>query len=145
MFQQIRIDQERLVQTNALFVGFRGTKVHPLGVVMLLMTVGDYPQQITKDVTFLVVNYSSVYNAIIGRPTFNSWKAVTLTNHLMIRFPTEYRVREVRGDQVVERECYIAMLEMDDHLQTTNIEEQWTVAEPVEGLEEILLNNFKPN
>ena len=63
----------------------------------------------------------------------------------MIKFPTEYGVREVRGDQVVERECYIAMLEMDDHLQTTNIEEQWTVAEPVEGLEEILLNNSKPN
>ena len=63
----------------------------------------------------------------------------------MIKFPTEYGVREVRGDQVVERECYIAMLEMDDHLQTTNIEVQWTVAEPVEGLEEILLNNSKPN
>ena len=63
----------------------------------------------------------------------------------MIKFPTEYEVREVRGDQVVERECYIAMLEMDDHLQTTNIEGQWTVAEPVEGLEEILLNNSKPN
>ena len=63
----------------------------------------------------------------------------------MIKFPTEYEVREVRGDQVVERECYIAMLVMDDHLQTTNIEGQWTVAEPVEGLEEILLNNSKPN
>ena len=34
----------------------------------------------------------------------------------MIKFPTEYGVGEVRGDQVVARECYIAMLEMDDHL-----------------------------
>ena len=41
------------------------------------------------------------------------------------------------------RECYIAMLEMDDHLQTMSIEEQRTVAEPVEGLEEILLDNSR--
>lgn len=32
---------------------------------------------------------------------------------------------------------------MDDHLQALNIEEQWMVVEPIEGLEEILLNNSK--
>ena len=63
----------------------------------------------------------------------------------MIKFPTEYRVGEVYGDQVVTRECYITMLEMDSHLQTINIEEQRTVAELVEGLEEILLDNFRPD
>ena len=63
----------------------------------------------------------------------------------MIKFPTEYEVREVHGDQVVACKCYIAMLDMDDHLQTMNIEEQWTVVEPVEGLEEILLDNSKPD
>ena len=61
----------------------------------------------------------------------------------MIKFPTEYEVREVHRDQVAARKCYIAMLDMDDHLQTMNIEEQWTVVEPVEGLEEILLDNSK--
>ena len=105
--------------------------------------VSDYPQQITKDVTFLIVDYSSAYNAILGRPTLNSWKVVTSTYHLMIKFPIEYGVGEVRGDQVVARECYIAVLEMDDHLQTMNIEEQREVAELVEGLEEILLNKSR--
>ena len=61
----------------------------------------------------------------------------------MIKFPTKYGVEEVRGDQVTARECYIAMLEMDDHLQTMSIEEQRTVAEPVEGLEEILFDNSR--
>ena len=96
------------------------------------------------DVTFLVVDCSSAYNAILGRLTLNSWKAVTSTYHLMIKFLTEYGVREVRGDQMGARECYIAMLEMDDHLQTMNNEEQRAIVEPVEGLEEILLNNFRP-
>ena len=62
----------------------------------------------------------------------------------MIKFPIEYEVGKVCGNQVAARECYIAMLEMDDHIQTMSIEEQWMVAEPVEGLEEILLNNSRP-
>ena len=70
-----------------------------------------------------MVNYSSAYNAILGRPILNAWKAVTSTYHLMIKFPTDYGVGELRGDQIATRECYIAMLEMDDHLQTMNIEE----------------------
>jgi len=141
----MRIDKKWLVLTNALTRWVQGTKVSPLGVVTLPVTVGDYPQQITKDVTFLVVDYSSTYNAILGRLTFNSWKVVTSTYHLMIKIPTEYGVGEVCGNQVAAHECYIAMLEMDDHLQIMNIEEQGTVAEPVEGLEEILLDNSKPN
>ena len=61
----------------------------------------------------------------------------------MIKFPTEYGVGEVREDQVAVCKCYIAMLEMDDHLQTMCIEEQQMVAEPMEGLEEVLLDNFR--
>ena len=114
--QQMRIGRERLILTNAPLVGFKGTKVHPLGAVTLPVTVGNYPQQITKDVTFLVVDCSPAYNTILGCPTLNSWKTVTSTYHLMIKFPTNFGVGEVRGDQVAARECYIIMLEMDDHL-----------------------------
>ena len=70
----------------------------------------------TKDVTFLVAYWSSAYNAIIGRPTLNSWKAITSTYHLMIKYPTNYGVGELCGNQVATHKCYIAMMEMDDHL-----------------------------
>ena len=139
----MRIGKEQLIPSNAPLVGFGGTRVHPLGEVTLLVTVGDYPQQITRDVTFLAVDCSSAYNAISGRPTLNSWKVVTSTYYLMIKFPTEYGVGEVRGDQVAARECYVAILEMDDYLQTMCIEEQQTVVEPVEGLEEVLLDDSR--
>ena len=79
-------------------MGFGGTRVYPLGAITLRVMVEDYPQQITNDVTFLVVDCSSAYNAILGRPTLNSWKAVTSTYHLMIKFLIEYEVGEVRGD-----------------------------------------------
>ena len=108
-FQQMRIDRERLVSTKAPLFGFGGTKVYPLSAVTLPITVGDYPQQITKDVTFLVVDCSSAYNAILGQLTLNSWKAVTSTYHLMIKFPIEYRVGEICGNQVATHECYIAI------------------------------------
>ena len=64
-FQHMRIDREQLVPTNAPLVGFGGTRVFPLGVITLSVTVGNYPQQITKDVTFLMVDYSSTYNVIL--------------------------------------------------------------------------------
>ena len=113
----------------------------PLGVITLSIVVGDYPQQITKDVTFLMVNCLSAYNAILGRPTLNSWKVVTSTYHLMIKFPTDYGVGELRGNQVAARECYVVMMEMDDHLQAMSIEEHRTTTEPVEKLEEVFLDD----
>ena len=118
----MRIDKERLVPTNTPLIGFRGTKVFPLGAVTLSVMVGNYPQQITKDITYLVVDCLFAYNAIFGRPTLNSWKAVTSTYHLIIKFLTDYKVGELRRNQVAARKCYIAMMEMDDHLQAMNIE-----------------------
>ena len=59
----------------------------------------------------------------------------------MIKFPTDYGVGELRRDQVATHECYVAMMEIDDHLQAMNIEEHRTETEPVEKLEEVLLDD----
>ena len=42
------------------------------------------------------------------------------------------------------RECYIAMLEMEDHQQTMCIGKQRTIAEQVEQLEEVMLDESRP-
>ena len=42
------------------------------------------------------------------------------------------------------RECYIAMLEVEDYQQTMCIEEQRTIAEPVKELEEVTLGKSRP-
>ena len=62
----------------------------------------------------------------------------------MIKFPTDYGVGELRGNQVAAWECYIAMLEMEDQQQTICIREQQALAEPVEELEEVNLDNSRP-
>ena len=96
-------------------------KVQPVGTIFLPVVVGVYLQQITKNVNFLVVDCSSSFNAIIGRPILNSWKAVTSTYHLSVKFSTEHGVGQVQGDQLAARECYLAMLAMDEQVQTMNI------------------------
>ena len=45
---------------------------------------------------------------------------------------------------MADRECYIAMLEMDNHLQALKIEERKVTVEPTEDLEEISLDDDTP-
>ena len=66
---------------------FGSTKVFPIGSIALLVTIGTYPQQITKEITFLVVEFSSTNNTIIGRPTLDVWKEVTSIYHLPSKIP----------------------------------------------------------
>ena len=143
-FQQMRLGRDQIRLVNSPLVGFSGMRVQPVGIVTLSMVVGAYPQQVTRDVNFLVVDCLSSYNAIIGRPTLNSWKAVTSTYHLSIKFPTEHGVGQVQRDQLAVRECYLAMLAMDEQVQTMNIEEKRVVAEPIKTLEDISLDENNP-
>ena len=129
---------------NSPLVGFGGMKVQPIGIVTLHVVVGAYPQQITKEVNFLVVNCLSSYNAIIGRPTLNSWKVVTSTYHLLVKFPTKHGVGQTQGDQLAARECYLAMLVMAEQIQTMSIEERKVMVEPTEALEDIHLDKNNP-
>ncbi|XP_065634668.1 uncharacterized protein LOC136069748 [Quercus suber] len=115
-FQQMRLGQDRLRQASSPLVGFGGMKIQLVGSILLSVTVGAYPQQVTKEVNFLVVDCSSSYNAIIERPTLNRWKAITSTHHLSVKFPTEHGIGQVQGDQLTARECYLAMLAADEQV-----------------------------
>ena len=71
-FQQMRLGRDQLRPINSPLVRFGGMKVQHVGTITLPIVVGAYPQQIAKEVNFLVVDCSSSYNAIIGQPTLNS-------------------------------------------------------------------------
>ena len=42
------------------------------------------------------------------------------------------------------RECYLAMLSLDEHVQTMSIEERRVVVEPTEVVEDVLLQQDDP-
>ena len=70
-----------------------------------------------------MVDCPSSYNVIIGRPILNRWKAATSTYCLKVKFPIDNGVGEVRGDQILARECYQAILATKEN-HTWMIEEE---------------------
>ena len=81
-YQQLRLDPKRLRSFNSPLVSFSEDKIYTKGIVMLSITAGTHPAQVTIQVDFLVVDCPSSYNVILGRPTLNRLKAVTSTYYL---------------------------------------------------------------
>ncbi|GAV78882.1 LOW QUALITY PROTEIN: hypothetical protein CFOL_v3_22347, partial [Cephalotus follicularis] len=73
-FDQLRIPADQLKPVTPL-VGFTGETIHPLGSINLSMVTGTAPHQTQVEMTFLVVDTPSPYNAIIGRPGLNLLEA----------------------------------------------------------------------
>ncbi|KAL0431915.1 UNVERIFIED_CONTAM: hypothetical protein Sradi_0817500 [Sesamum radiatum] len=68
--------------------------------------MGDEPARRTCMIQFLVVDSSFAYNVVFGRPGLNVFRAVVLTYHLKLKFPTKGGIGEVRCDQREARQCY---------------------------------------
>lgn len=104
-------------------MGFARETVFPEGSIELPLIVGEVPNRSIVFVNFFMIKSLSAYNAILGRPTFKTLKATTLTYHLMINFITKGRgVGSVRGDQYESRQCYaITLHDKDAHSGTLSI------------------------
>ncbi|GAV65650.1 LOW QUALITY PROTEIN: hypothetical protein CFOL_v3_09164, partial [Cephalotus follicularis] len=70
---RIPADQLKLVKTP--LVGFAGETIHPLGSINLSVVAGTAPRQTQVEMTFLVVDTPSPYNAIVGQPGLNLLEA----------------------------------------------------------------------
>ncbi|GAV72537.1 hypothetical protein CFOL_v3_16025 [Cephalotus follicularis] len=105
-FDQLRIPADQLKPVKTPLVGFAGETIHPLGSINLSMVAGTAPCQTQVEMTFLVVDIPSPYNAIVGRPGLNLLEAIVSMRHLLMKFPTRFGVGEVRGDQEAARQCY---------------------------------------
>ena len=58
-------------------------------------------------VRFLVIDFPSLYNYILGRPTLEELTAVPSTVHLKMKFYTKRaRVATIQGDLEAARRCF---------------------------------------
>ncbi len=99
-------------------MGFAGKQVQLVSSIKLPVITREYSRQRTIMVKFLLVNRPSTYNAILGRMALNVLRAVTSTSHLNMKFPIEQRVGEMKGDQLVARQCY--NIKLKDAIEKTN-------------------------
>ena len=67
-FDKMGIGREKLEPVNAHPCGFSRERVLPLGLIQLVLTLGDPPCQATTTVRFLIVDAPSAYNVLLGRP-----------------------------------------------------------------------------
>ncbi|GAV64621.1 LOW QUALITY PROTEIN: hypothetical protein CFOL_v3_08139, partial [Cephalotus follicularis] len=65
-FDQLRIPADQLRPVKTPLMGFAGEMVHPLGSIYLSVVAGTIPPQTQVQMTFLVVDTPSPYNAIVG-------------------------------------------------------------------------------
>ena len=140
------IGRAKLEPVNTHLRGFSGEKVLPLGLIQLVLTLGDPPCQATTTARFLVVDAPSAYNMLLGRPSLNAIKAIPFAYHMMIKFPTTSGVGMVRGDQRLVRECYSASMKQKtiDNVYLDDLDmrdEVNTRPEPSEELEPVLLDD----
>ena len=130
VFQQMKLDKKRIMPFTLPLVSFTGDRIIPRGIVTLTVIVGTYPTQVTKEINFLIVDCLSTYNIILGRPALNRLKVVKSTYHLKVKFLIAHGVGEIRGDQVLARECYQAALALGEN-------HTWVINEP-EPIPELL-------
>nr|XP_023927682.1 uncharacterized protein LOC112039071 [Quercus suber] len=87
-------------------VSFEGRTVNPKGQIRLPVQTGSE----IVEVDFIVVDVYSPYTAIVARPWLHTLGAVSSTLHQKVKYPSEGRVYEIRGDQSSARQCLVAAI-----------------------------------
>ena len=132
----MKLDKKRIRPFTSPLVSFTGDRIVPRGFVTLTVITGTYPAQVTKEIDFLIIDCLSTFNIILGGPALNRLRAATSTYYLKVKFPIVHEVGEIKGDQVLVRECYqVALASRENH--TWVINELKPIPEPSETPQEV--------
>ncbi|XP_057452152.1 uncharacterized protein LOC130743963 [Lotus japonicus] len=78
-----------LLPYDGALVGFSGEKVFVRGYVELNTVFGEGKNEKAFAIKFLVVQCTSPYNVLIGRPSLNKLGAIISTRHLTVKYPLD--------------------------------------------------------
>ncbi|XP_021765497.1 uncharacterized protein LOC110730025 [Chenopodium quinoa] len=107
-FDAMRIGRKYLTPVSYPVISFNGSTVRPEGSIVLQVRMGEGPAVRDVMAEFLVIDVSSAYNAIVGRPLIHDMQAVVSTYHLTMVYVSNAGTTErVRGSQTMARECYV--------------------------------------
>ncbi|XP_074327075.1 uncharacterized protein LOC141665018 [Apium graveolens] len=86
--------------------GFGNTMIPIWGIIYLPIIFGTAPLQVSHIMKFYVISATSLYNMILGRPTFTKLRVIPSTIHLKLKFPTPGGIGELKGDREMAGRCY---------------------------------------
>ncbi|XP_047171701.1 uncharacterized protein LOC124839814 [Vigna umbellata] len=113
-FQQMNLSKDIIAPFNEQILGFVGERVDTRGYVDLRTSLGTERGAKELKVRFLLVEANTSYNALLGRPCLNAFRAIVSTPHLTLKYPSnEGRICTVNADQRMAWECYVAGLKME--------------------------------
>ena len=90
----MNIDEAHIHHLSTVLVGFNGEQKLTLGDI----TLPIYTARVNLHISFVVLKSSSAYNVIIGRLWIHDMRAIPSTFYKVIRFPTVWGVKEIRGE-----------------------------------------------
>ncbi|XP_018454077.1 uncharacterized protein LOC130504567 [Raphanus sativus] len=101
-YADLGLEPEASTRKATPLVCFSGEVKQTLGEVMLPV----YAEGINEATKFLVIDCPSSYNVILGRPWIHDMGAVPSTLHQLVKFPTPWGIKAIKGDQENSRSCY---------------------------------------
>ncbi|GJV95451.1 reverse transcriptase domain-containing protein [Tanacetum coccineum] len=95
----------RLRESRTPLVGFSGEVNSLMGVINLIVSMGEPRKLRMVIMEFAVVKSHSPYNAILGRTDLRSLGAIASTIHSMIKFPTDNGIATMETKRETLQEC----------------------------------------
>ncbi|XP_033134308.1 uncharacterized protein LOC103849872 [Brassica rapa] len=102
VYQDLGLEENTLTRKVTPLIGFNGEVKQTAREVVQPV----YAEGINLSTKFLVVDCQSAYNMILGRSWIHDMGAVPSTLYQIVKFPTPWGIRAIRGDQENSRSCY---------------------------------------
>ncbi|XP_070039708.1 uncharacterized protein [Nicotiana tomentosiformis] len=72
--------------------------------------ITTFVEGVVKDTKFQVIDADMAYNIILGRPWIHAMGIVPSTLHQVIKFPSQWGIRQIRGDQQASQSINLVVI-----------------------------------
>ena len=106
LYKGLNLKSEDLTAYESSLISFEGKTVIPKGQIKLPIQTDSE----IVEVDFIVVDSYSPYTAIMARPWLHALEVVSSTLHQKVKYSSKGLVKEILGNQSVDRQCMVAAI-----------------------------------